>query len=94
MAVLTFAICTTHASKYLLQLCKHWNHRFFVEFTRESGRVPFNDTAEVVFEADGSALYIKLSVADQAELARYEIVVADHLKRFAFREELDIAWNA
>ena len=27
---------TTHASKYLQQLCKHWQHNLAVEFTPEA----------------------------------------------------------
>ncbi|UFS82572.1 MULTISPECIES: DUF2218 domain-containing protein [Rhizobium] len=94
MPVSTSTVATAHASKYLQQLCKHWSHRFAVEFTAEIGRVPFSDTAELTFAADPGALNLTLSAADPSQLERYETVVADHLKRFAFREELDITWNA
>jgi len=94
MPVSTSTVATTHASKYLQQLCKHWGHKFAVEFTAEHGRVPFSDTAEVTFVADAAALHVTLSVAELSQLERYETVVADHLKRFAFREELQITWNA
>jgi hypothetical protein len=85
---------TAHASRYLQQLCKHWSHRFPVEFDPHKGKVPFGDTAEVTFEADDAALSMTLAVADAAEAERLQSVVADHLKRFAFREELDINWTA
>jgi hypothetical protein len=94
MPVSTSTVATEHASKYLQQLCKHWSHKFTVEFTAKSGRVPFSDTAEVTFSADHAALHMRLSAADPAQIERYENVVADHLKRFAFREELHITWNA
>lgn len=94
MPVSTSIVATAHASKYLQQLCKHWSHRLAVEFTAEHGRVAFSDTAEVTLEADPDALHLSLSVAEPAQLERYEAVVADHLKRFAFREELQITWNA
>lgn len=93
MPVSTSTVATAHASKYLQQLCKHWSHKFAVEFTAEHGRVPFSDTAEVTFAADANALCVTLSVAEPSQLERYETVVADHLKRFAFREELHITWN-
>ena len=32
---------TAHASKYLQQLCKHWQHNLSVEFTPEHGTVTF-----------------------------------------------------
>lgn len=35
------AVPTAHASKYLQQLCKHWQHNLSVEFTPEHGTVTF-----------------------------------------------------
>ncbi len=32
---------TENASKYLQQLCKHWEHNLQVEFTPENGTVIF-----------------------------------------------------
>ncbi|NEJ74342.1 DUF2218 domain-containing protein [Rhizobium phaseoli] len=83
---------TEHASRYLQQLCKHWSHKFSVDFDPHKGRVPFSDTAEVTFAADDAGLTMTLSVADPSQQQRMQDVVADHLKRFAFREELDIVW--
>ena len=37
----TAAVPTAHASKYLQQLCKHWQHNLQVEFTPEHGTVTF-----------------------------------------------------
>ncbi len=94
MPVSTSTVATTHASKYLQQLCRHWSHKFAVELSAESGCVPFNDTTEVMFSADPVALHMTLSAADRSQLERYETVVTDHLKRFAFREELHIVWDS
>jgi hypothetical protein len=39
-------------------------------------------------------LALRIEAADEATLERMEGVVIDHLKRFAFREQLgDIAWQ-
>ncbi|ANL32145.1 DUF2218 domain-containing protein [Rhizobium phaseoli] len=84
---------TEHASRYLQQLCKHWGHKFSVDFDPHKGRVPFNDSAEVTFTADDAGLTMVLSVADPAQQVRMQGVIDDHLKRFAFREELDIVWT-
>ena len=84
---------TEHASRYLQQLCKHWSHKFSVDFDPHKGRVPFSETAEVTFTADDAALTMVLSVADPEQQARMQGVIDDHLKRFAFREELDIVWT-
>jgi hypothetical protein len=34
-----------------------------------------------------------LHVTDAANLERMQNVVAEHLKRFAFREELEVVWT-
>jgi uncharacterized protein len=93
MPTSTAHVKTEHGSRYLQQLCKHWSHRFTVEFDEKAGKVPFSDDAQVEFSAEPSALTMVLSVADAGNLERMQGVVADHLKRFAFREELDIVWT-
>ncbi|KAA0698901.1 DUF2218 domain-containing protein [Neorhizobium sp. P12A] len=89
----TADVKTEHGSRYLQQLCKHWSHRFTVEFDEKSGKVPFSDNANVEFTADPSKLHMVLNVAAENDLERMQNVVADHLKRFAFREELEIIWT-
>lgn len=37
----TAAVPTAHSSKYLQQLCKHWQHNLPVTFTAEHGTVTF-----------------------------------------------------
>ena len=85
---------TTAGSRYLVQLCKHWSHKFPVEYTPEQGRVPFGPDRTCTFEATPDALVMRLETADQATLERMQKVVVDHLKRFAFREDLsEVAWT-
>lgn len=81
---------TAHASRYLQQLCKHWSHRFPVEFTPEHGRMELNGVV-LALDARPDGLNLELS-APQADLSRAQDAVADHLKRFAFREELHFDW--
>lgn len=82
---------TEHASRYLQQLCKHWSHKFDVEFTAQNGRIAFDEDQIVTLTADESALHLTVT-APQANLPRMEQVVADHITRFAFREELVFNW--
>lgn len=80
---------TANASKYLQQLCKHWSHRFpDLTFTPHAGRIPFSADSVCMLEADGEALTMKISAPDDASAQRLQSVVFEHLKRFAFREEL------
>ncbi|TRW14677.1 DUF2218 domain-containing protein [Glacieibacterium frigidum] len=82
---------TENASRYLQQLCKHWSHKLEVEFDAIQGRVAF-PTSAVRFDAAPHALTMTLAGPDAATLDRMEPVVAEHLRRFAFREELAVDW--
>ena len=84
---------TGNASRYLQQLCKHWSHRCAVEFNEAAGKVPFSPETSVEFVADASTLLMTLHVENPQDLERMQNVVVDHLKRFAFREELDVDWT-
>ena len=87
-------IATPSASKYLQQLCKHWSHKFAVNFTPDKGRVPFGDNRAATFEATPETLTMRIEAADAETLERLEGVVVEHLKRFSFREDLgEIAWQ-
>ena len=91
MARATADVATENASKYLQQLCKHWAHKMVTEFDPARGRVDFPSGAQLFLEAGSSSLTLQLD-AEPDSLARMEEVVADHLKRFAFREELQFDW--
>jgi hypothetical protein len=88
------SIATASASRYLQQLCKHWSHKFAVEFTPEHGTIPFDETRRCVLDASAGRLALRIEAADDAALIRTQGVVIDHLKRFAFREDLgEVAWE-
>lgn len=82
---------TASGSRYLQQLCKHWSHKMVTEFDPQQGRVDFPSGAQLFLEADESVLHLKLEAPDD-RIEQMEGVVADHLKRFAFREELTFDW--
>ena len=84
-------VITANASRYLQQLCKHWSHKFSVDFTATHGKIalPFGPC---ILDADDRKLSIALS-AEAADLPKFENVVEDHIRRFAFREELSFVWH-
>ena len=84
-------VATANGSKYLQQLCKHWSHRLEVEYDAERGRVNFGDAA-VHFSAVAHYIVAVLAGPDAETLARLEPVVALHLQRFAYRENLAVVW--
>ena len=86
---------TSHASKYLQQLCKHWQHNLSVAFTPEHGTVTFPKDARgadwaadalVTFDARPDTLSVRIDASNDAHLDAMQDVVARHLDRFAFRE--------
>ena len=86
-------IPTEHASKYLQQLCKHWSHRLTVEFDPNDGSVIFDEARSCRFHAEADHLNVVITTASADDLVRTEGTVINHLRRFAFREELaDPAW--
>ncbi|KTE38605.1 MULTISPECIES: DUF2218 domain-containing protein [unclassified Sphingopyxis] len=95
---------TAHASKYLQQLCKHWQHNLAVEFTSEHGTVTFPKDARgatwdgdalVTFDAGAETLTVRIDASSAEHVEAMQGVVARHLDRFAFREApLGFDWAA
>lgn len=81
---------TEHASRYLQQLCKHWSHKFAVEFTPEKGRIDLGEGRVTDLSADAKALTVEVESPD---LTRMKQVVEEHIARFAFRETLAFDWK-
>lgn len=89
------AVPTTHGSRYLQQLCKHWAHNLAVEFTPEHGTVTFPRDARgsdypgdalITFDAQADALDVRIDATSPEQREALKGVVARHLDRFAFRE--------
>jgi hypothetical protein len=89
-ATATTRVPTEHASRYLRQLCKHWSHKFPVDFTPHNGRIEMS-AGVLILDADPEGLGLSLTTAPD-ELVRMEGVVERHLERFAFKEDLSFQW--
>ena len=61
---------TASASRYLQQVCKHWSHKFAVEFTSEKGHIPFNDGRICNLEATPDVLTLRAEAPDAEALLR------------------------
>ena len=86
---------TTNGSRYLQQLCKHWQHNLAVEFTPEHGTVVFPKDARgadwpgdglLTMTAGADALAVRIDASSPEHLEGLKGAVARHLDRFAFRE--------
>jgi hypothetical protein len=87
-------IHTANARRYLGQFCKHFAHKLAVEFDPAfaSGKVPFGAGA-CDLSADDEALTLTVSGDTETDIAALKDVVARHLVRFAFREEITMIWK-
>ena len=94
MAIVRGRAKTASGSKYLQQLCKHWGHKFEVEFSENRGQVHF-PSAVATMEASADALLVTIETDDPESVEQLKEVVAIHLDRFAFREApLPFEWSA
>ncbi|MGP8232017.1 MAG: DUF2218 domain-containing protein [Methylovirgula sp.] len=83
---------TANASRYLQQLCKHFAHKRPVTFDEDAGQIEFT-IGSCHLEAAPSVLRISLAAPDAEQLTELQEVVARHLTRFAFREEIRVDWR-
>ncbi|WP_029041215.1 DUF2218 domain-containing protein [Cucumibacter marinus] len=88
----TATITTDHASKYLQQMCKHFQHKVEAEWDTETGTVHF-PAGPCTMAAEGKTLTINVTAEDEEGLARGRDVIDRHLPNFAFREEIEISWT-
>lgn len=92
MSTVTGRASTANGAKYIVQLCKHWAHKFQVETTETQGVVHF-PAALVTMDAQADALQVRIEADDAETAERLKGVVASHLDRFAFREApLPFTW--
>lgn len=83
---------TTKAGKYLQQLCKHFAHKVPAIYDEASGRVEF-PVGLCLMTADEQELTF-FCRADQTEgLQIMQVIIDNHLKRFAWREALETDWR-
>ncbi|MGH8876632.1 MAG: DUF2218 domain-containing protein [Stackebrandtia sp.] len=83
---------TSRASRYLKQLCSHFDHKADSTYDDHKGHTVFA-FGECTMLAEPEALLIEVSAADTEQLARVKYVVGDHLERFSKREGLSVDWR-
>jgi uncharacterized protein len=84
-------VLTANARSYLKQLCRHWGHRFPVDFNGQLATIRLPQ-AVCTLNATPAALIVHLVTEEEAAQDQIEEVVAEHLQRFAFRETLTFRW--
>lgn len=92
---LTAARCTlatANGSRYLQQLCKHWMHKFEVEFDPQNGRITLPEDRELRMQASPDRLELHALAPKDAQ-AHFLHIIDSHIARFAFREDLVFDWQ-
>lgn len=88
----TAKVATAKASSFLQQLCKHFAHKLDTEYDPEQGWIQFDfGKADLLAHPDG--LIMTANAENPEDLARLQRVLALHLERFAFREDLIFEWR-
>lgn len=94
-------IPTNSASKYLQQVCKHWEHNLPVTFDKAHGRITFAKDARgadwpadavVTLDANDDALICTISASAEGQREGLKGALETHIDRFAFRE-VPLAYN-
>lgn len=88
----TARVATKSALRYLGQLCKHFGHKVPASIEGDHGWIAF-EFGRCHLAADDAELSLHNTASTMEELERLEKVIASHLERFAFREELSITWQ-
>lgn len=101
-AAATAHVATAHASRYLQQVCKHWEHNLAVDFDAQQGTVTFPRDARgaswagdalVTFTAHPEALECRIDASEPGQRDGLKGAVERHIDRFAFRETLTWQWS-
>lgn len=97
----TARIATTSASKYLQQVCKHWEHNLPVTFDTTHGQITFARDARgadwpadaiVTLDADDDILVCTINASAEGQRDGLKGALERHIDRFAFRE-VPLAYN-
>ena len=98
----TACVPTASASKYLQQVCKHWEHNLAVEFDATKGTIVFPKDARganwagdglVTLTAAPAALGCRIEASEAGQRDGLKGALARHIDRFAFRETLVWEWH-
>lgn len=89
----TCVVKTEFASRYLVQMCKHFAHKIDVEYTDTYGECRF-DGGVATFDANAEGLHLVVQAPTEETVAWAQSAIETHLVRFAFREDLKgLVWQ-
>lgn len=92
MHVAEARVRSEYASRYLVQLCKHFAHKTPTDYDESTGRVDFQPGL-CVMHAAGDRLSLRCEAHSEPALHRVKGIVEVHLVRFARGEEIAVTWT-
>lgn len=93
MIATTAVVKTEFASKYLVQMCKHFAHKVDVEYSETHGECRF-EGGIATFDANAAGLHLVVKAPTEETVAWAQSAIETHLVRFAFREKIeDLVWQ-
>jgi uncharacterized protein len=75
--------------RYMRQMCSHFAHKLPAASGGDSGRLEFA-SGLCLLEATTDRLLLTVDAGNEEDLAELQDVIARHLVRFAWREDLQI----
>lgn len=84
-------VATNDPSRYLLQLCKHFQGKVPVEFDRTHGTIAVGD-GRCVLDADAGVLAISIVAPTGESVERLKLMVVKHLSKFDRHDRLTLEW--
>ena len=92
MNSITGETATPDASRIMRRLCKHWSHKYTVDYDDSAGVIELNDV-RVSLRALPDRLIVTLENPNAAIPQRLLGVVSEHLQRMAGEQVLDMRWS-
>ncbi len=87
------SMATDRPERYAKQLASHWAKRGLQSEDGEATVLHFETGQVVVLRPVAGALEVEVSVPEGGDADRFAQVVAEHLKRFGQRDELEVVWT-
>ena len=92
MSTISGEAATPDAARIIRRLCKHWSHKFDVQYDAHSGRIQLNDV-KVTLRAAPDRVSVTLENPAGEVPQRLLGVVAEHMQRMAGADAgLEVKW--
>lgn len=92
MTISTATIASAEPARIILRLAKHWGHKWPVQYDEQQGRIEL-PMGVVRLQAGAGELGVRLEGAPEADMDRFEQVVAEHAQRMARGETYVWHWT-